>query len=146
VDITTEVTPEVVKENRRRWVEALRSGRYRQGHSVLRGGDDTYCCLGVACDIIDPEGWEGGDVHEGEPCGCGDPGCWTNRLDAAYAFDGIDTEIPPGWILEQVAISRADAEVLATWNDAHDLTFEEIANHIEAVEYGLPSTETTGGV
>jgi len=39
------------------WVAALRSGRYRQGDRALRkyipinGGYDTYCCLGVLCDL-----------------------------------------------------------------------------------------------
>lgn len=33
------------------WLEALRSGKYEQGNSVLRTGDDKYCCLGVLCDI-----------------------------------------------------------------------------------------------
>lgn len=40
------------------WIEALRSGKYEQGESSLRNGD-KMCCLGVACDVIDPEGWEG---------------------------------------------------------------------------------------
>ena len=40
-----------------RWVEALRSGEYKQGLSVLRridesgNGQDSYCCLGVLCEI-----------------------------------------------------------------------------------------------
>ena len=32
------------------WIEALRSGNYKQAQSALRR-DDTYCCLGVACDL-----------------------------------------------------------------------------------------------
>lgn len=34
-----------------RWIEALRSGNYSQGLSCLRRLDDTYCCLGVLCDL-----------------------------------------------------------------------------------------------
>ena len=41
------------KRNIRKWVKALRSGKFRQGQGVLVGKDDnrhtTYCCLGVAC-------------------------------------------------------------------------------------------------
>jgi hypothetical protein len=33
------------------WVKALRSGDYKQGRSVLRRNDDTYCCLGVLCEL-----------------------------------------------------------------------------------------------
>jgi hypothetical protein len=39
------------RENMTRLVEALESGCYKQGRYVLRRPDDTYCCLGVACDL-----------------------------------------------------------------------------------------------
>ena len=34
------------------WVDALRSGNYRQGARHLRCGG-SYCCLGVLCDLHD---------------------------------------------------------------------------------------------
>jgi hypothetical protein len=37
---------------RRKWVEALRSGKYQQGKGALRNSDNRYCCLGVLCDIV----------------------------------------------------------------------------------------------
>lgn len=42
--------------NFEKWIEALRSGRYKQNHSsrlALRLDDGTiaYCCLGVACEM-----------------------------------------------------------------------------------------------
>jgi hypothetical protein len=33
------------------WLTALRSGEYEQGSQRLRRADNTYCCLGVLCDI-----------------------------------------------------------------------------------------------
>lgn len=33
------------------WIEALRSGKYKQGRRRLFG-DDAYCCLGVACELL----------------------------------------------------------------------------------------------
>lgn len=33
------------------WVEALRSGKYKQGSGRLRTFSDAYCCLGVLCDL-----------------------------------------------------------------------------------------------
>lgn len=40
---------EEMKANRRKWVEALRSGKYKQTTQVLHDGEG-YCCLGVlAC-------------------------------------------------------------------------------------------------
>lgn len=39
-----------------RWVEALRSGEYQQTTMSLRNGD-KFCCLGVLCDLYNPNGW-----------------------------------------------------------------------------------------
>ena len=33
------------------WLTALRSGEYAQGSQRLRRSDDTFCCLGVLCDL-----------------------------------------------------------------------------------------------
>ena len=33
------------------WVEALRSGDYKQGNEALRPSNDTFCCLGVLCNL-----------------------------------------------------------------------------------------------
>jgi len=37
-------------KNQKKWFEALRGGKYRQGRYRLRRGNE-YCCLGVACDL-----------------------------------------------------------------------------------------------
>ena len=34
----------------RKWIAALRSGKYRQGKNKLQAGN-AYCCLGVLCKI-----------------------------------------------------------------------------------------------
>lgn len=39
------------RENVELWLEALESGRYKQGKGRLRGGD-AFCCLGVAMDVL----------------------------------------------------------------------------------------------
>ena len=55
------------KEWRRKWVEALRSGKYRQTTGVLRDRDG-FCCLGVLCDIAEKGKWEQDDgewYHQG---------------------------------------------------------------------------------
>lgn len=48
------------EEIKTKWLEALRSGKYKQGRTCLRNSDvDTheYCCLGVLCDLYkDTEG------------------------------------------------------------------------------------------
>ena len=37
--------------NRRLWIDALRSGEYKQGKGALQNGD-RFCCLGVACAVL----------------------------------------------------------------------------------------------
>lgn len=39
------------EELKQKWIEALRSGKYKQGHGQLRDLDNRYCCLGVLCDV-----------------------------------------------------------------------------------------------
>jgi hypothetical protein len=39
------------KRIKSRWVKALKSGKYKQGKGQLKNYDDTYCCLGVLCDL-----------------------------------------------------------------------------------------------
>lgn len=36
---------------KRQWVEALRSGQYRQGRKQLLDPEGQYCCLGVLTDL-----------------------------------------------------------------------------------------------
>lgn len=36
-----------------RWVAALRSGEYKQTQKTLRRLDNSYCCLGVLCEILE---------------------------------------------------------------------------------------------
>lgn len=39
------------------WVAALRSGKYQQGREYLHNREtNTYCCLGVVCDILTQHG------------------------------------------------------------------------------------------
>lgn len=51
-------------ELRDKWTAALRSGRYKQGTSVLHSTTHgTWCCLGVLCDVARPDGWDGRQCH-----------------------------------------------------------------------------------
>ena len=92
-------------EFKAKWVAALRSGKYQQGRDALRTGD-MFCCLGVACDLIDPDAWERDNGY----------GAWQE-----LNTDGMDLPF----------IGNADAETLSGMNDS-GYTFEEIADYIEA--------------
>ena len=63
-----------------KWLEALRSGKYRQTNGTLRlttpGGNHRFCCLGVACNIVSnrrwkPVGWTA-NTHGDMYCGWDD--------------------------------------------------------------------------
>jgi hypothetical protein len=44
----------------KKWVAALRSGKYKRGSGWLRkrlNGQDRFCCLGVLCDISKKVTW-----------------------------------------------------------------------------------------
>lgn len=40
------------KKIKRRWLRALRSGKYTQCQGSLHLKDDGFCCLGVLCDVL----------------------------------------------------------------------------------------------
>lgn len=52
-------------EWKRKWVDALRSGEYKQGREVLKSGDE-FCCLGVLADLCAREGAVDGHWTEGD--------------------------------------------------------------------------------
>lgn len=44
-------------KNQRKWVRALRSGKYKQARKVLCDPQkESYCCLGVACELAIADG------------------------------------------------------------------------------------------
>ena len=46
------------------WLTALRSGEYAQGAMRLRRADNTFCCLGVLCDLAVKAGVIEGPTQE----------------------------------------------------------------------------------
>ena len=90
-------------EIKARWVAALRSGKYKQTKGFLRC-DESFCCLGVLCDVVEPEYWNGED----------------------YA---IDPHLPAERLTDGVGIDYVD--VLTHMNDHEGETFRAIADYIE---------------
>ena len=43
------------KQIKIKWIKALFSGRYKQGRKKLRNLNNTFCCLGVLCDLYAKE-------------------------------------------------------------------------------------------
>lgn len=115
----TEYTAEQIKENRRKWVEALRSGKYKQARKVLREKGRTMCCLGVLADIA---------------------GCkWTRPHGLGWASEG-EFQVAPPKAMDFVGLRLKGAFYgttgLAEMND-RGASFEEIAGIIEREPRGL---------
>lgn len=104
-------------EEKNRWVEALRSGQYKQGRGKLFNAEDqSYCCLGVLCDIRDSLGWKRDTIDPNWVIGWYSPsyGWFDNR-----ALLGEHFGIPAGHTAN-----------LAFMND-DGISFEDIADYIE---------------
>lgn len=96
----------------RKWADALRSGRYAQATGTLRN-PDGFCCLGVACDLIDPEAWKA-----------------DNRY-LAFTFRGLALKFIPLPVRRAIGISDAEVDVLIQMNDGMKKSFVEIAGEVE---------------
>ena len=45
-----------MNKNAKKWVAALRSGKFKKATGQLRKGEDRFCCLGVACEVAKKAG------------------------------------------------------------------------------------------
>lgn len=139
------------------WLEALRSGEYKQGVGVLHNEtEDTYCCLGVLCDVAIKQGVNvetttlerhGGLDDEREVTAYGDEAEYQILPTAVKAWAGM-TDSNPSVRIEPSDPDYPDADdldadgkveaSLAELNDGdasyidHRFSFAEIADVIEA--------------
>lgn len=98
------------KEIMEKWVEALRSGDYKQGQLMLNTG--KFCCLGVLCDISDVHQWEGSSYG----------GKSASLSKEVLEYTGMKEGL--GWY-------DYDYPSLSQLNDVKGMSFHEIADVIE---------------
>jgi hypothetical protein len=100
-------------EVKKRWVEALRSGEYKQGREALRTTDNEFCCLGVLCDIVGVE--------------------WTLGAGREYGHYGRPQKVayPDKRVYEACGLDDSHEGTLVKMNDDAGKTFTEIADWIE---------------
>ena len=113
------------KEVRQKWVEALRSGAYKQGRCALRSADDEFCCLGVLCDL----GVKAGIIPE------------PVLESSSYKYYDRNGFLPQS-IMNWVGIRTNYGEMneghdLTTLNDSDKYTFSQIADVIAEEPEGL---------
>ncbi len=110
-----------------KWVQALLSGKFNQGHYRLRSTTkDTHCCLGVLCEVYMEENNDGGRFSAG--------GSMFTTDDYEKYSDGFGEsfDLVPGVVKDWAGIVGNDTlSLLAKLNDA-GVAFPEIARQIEA--------------
>ncbi len=131
-------------EIKKLWVDALRSGRYKQGYNDLRDSSGGHCCLGVLVEelgyeIIRPE-------RKGEHCIVKVAGEYRDSdgvLPKALVpkiFDAVPTEFEVDLRNPKVKYSGVDESTndayqglfkFSELNDDCSLNFKEIADIIE---------------
>lgn len=103
-----------------KWLEALRSGKYRQGRRRLRTEDGYYCGLGVLCDIAGAK-WE-----------------YSNGRWVAVHKGNRSYERLPHSLRDELGIVDRDSLAVEAMNDGSSSwlndpqTLEQIADWIEA--------------
>lgn len=112
---------------KRKWLAALRSGKYKQTTGALYDStNDGFCCLGVLCHI---EGADKEDLRfSGQPA---DVGMFT---DALLSYHEMTTEQANKYSTESFSFSvkyKRKLTPLSVLNDERKLTFKQIANIIE---------------
>ena len=123
-------TKEEQKQHRQDWVKALRSGDYQQAQGTLRKGD-SFCCLGVACDISGVDEWRKVETNDGTFYYEYLVGNWQSLAVEIADYYGMRDGFGGFWIDPGNKISS-----LSTLND-RGLSFDEIANIIEKEPEGL---------
>lgn len=111
-------------EHMMEWITALRSGKYEQGQKALRVGN-KFCCLGVACDLYDKNGWL-------EPC---DSGRIPFHDEVSYL---------PLAVQERLGLHGHNPWGLGTMND-EGWTFAEIAAYLQGRLHSFLDTEPRFG-
>ena len=130
----------MLNPNAQKWVDALRSGKYVQGHYRLHPTDDTFCCLGVACDLFAKEHPLLGEWRYGNFLTPRDDSRSTLALEVA---DWLGMRREPGFTYLHNGYARygnATGQNLVQDNDTRRHTFDEISDIIEAHQEELFNT------
>lgn len=121
---------EKIKENRKKWVAALRSGDYIQGHNYLCR-DDNYCCLGVLSEIAGAKKTPApSDAFISTNVFLFDKDGFT-LSDRSMKFVGLSTPIG------RYQDKNGNWQCLVDDNDINGFTFNELADLIESEPNGL---------
>lgn len=105
------------RELRDKWTAALRDGSHQQGRATLcyefHDGMRAYCCIGVLCDVADPQGWRHNSVV-------------ASHIDHQWGETQLSIRG-----LREVGLTEEEQEELVYLNDVDKLDFPAIADWVE---------------
>lgn len=103
------------------WIDALRSGKYKQASGRLKG-PDGFCCLGVACELA--EIWPAKTLGNSEPLITSKLPKQVLDMLGGYTNAEYDQRIPVG-------AGEISTNALSNMNDVSRLTFMQLADVLE---------------
>lgn len=140
-------------------VKVLRSDQYVQGQNCLRtlsldDTDDQFCCLGVACDLVDSTAWVKRPAHDRWIYENESMSLLTHDVMTLYGFLEIDGQFEwaslPTTLAASLHKKYGDGCVFETCNESNisslvalndaGVSFSEIADVIEAEPTGMFSS------
>jgi hypothetical protein len=112
----------VNKEAKEMWIDALRSGKYTQGKSCLKGVDGNYCCLGVLVEVF--ENYYGLKFNR-----------QINSCKSAMEFGSFGSvAAPPELVIAWINLLPKHQTLLMNLNDKHGCNFAGIADLLEHLD------------
>ena len=110
------------QEAKQKWIEALRSGKYKQGQSCLKNTDNAYCCLGVLVHVF--EAYHGLKFDQK-----------INDSYNAVEFGSFCSKsVPPELVIDWLGITPKHQTLLMNLNDKHGCSFAGIADLLEHLD------------
>ena len=114
-----------MSEIKKKWVEALRSGDYKQGKTCLKqidfDGETRHCCLGVLAEICEvPNEILGGSLYT-----------FNFPRSDKYMFFRSTALLDKNFEMKHFIYGYSNIRTLMRMNDSGDYTFEDIADYIE---------------
>ena len=106
------------------WIQALRSGKYKQGQLVLHNlSNDSYCCLGVACALFAEQ-----------------LNLTTTHTEYCVKYDRYSSYLPDAvaellQLRDQYGSSKKNSTSLVLLNDINKYSFDQIADELETGRY-----------
>ena len=130
------------------WLDALRSGEYKQGKAYLkkedRKGGHQYCCLGVLCDVVAkelPDQVKESIAPFGDGTSGGEYKYWNGEMSVLpqsvaeiVGMGSSDGYFHPPVEIFHIDEDEMDSDFISTLvdlNDTYQRSFEEIADVIE---------------